>query len=387
MKFTLKIVSIALVVIIAVIALVTCIGDVYNPDVSKKQVEYEQTFVQTFGKIAPDQDWGFGMVDTESVTTRGVYKHDMPEFYNNYILPKEVSPEEREIVLNWFSTHQNPESITIDWSDYTVQQVANNQNLEGFTYYGNMNQLMCGNDEINDYNHSEAGTSVTCRLVYNGNTKSFSYMSEGGNRQYDKYVIQCIDGSYYVGFDYAQQVNGGSESQQVKGDGYYNDWIIKVVPAKIKNYAKRIICEDLGATGDFDFNDVVFDALIKNGKTYIKLLAAGGTLPLTVAGVEVHEAFGVSTGTMVNTNGNTLEPIEFTVEQAYNTYLDIPIIVTTGASVFSSYELKATVGSAPQKIAVGTDYEWCEENQSIEVKHPKFKDYVGDPNLKDDWYK
>jgi hypothetical protein len=34
---------------------------------------------------------------------------------------------------------------------------------------------------------------------------------------------------------------------------------------------------------DFDFNDVVFDVdLLSNGKVRITLLAAGGTLPLTV---------------------------------------------------------------------------------------------------------
>ena len=57
----------------------------------------------------------------------------------------------------------------------------------------------------------------------------------------------------------------------------------------------RVIAEDLSASesGDFDFNDVVFDVVkAENGKTTLKLICAGGVLPLRVMGVEVHGLFG-----------------------------------------------------------------------------------------------
>ena len=149
-------------------------------------------------------------------------------------------------------------------------------------------------------------------------------------------------------------------------------------------YAVRIICEDLGASDDFDFNDVVFDALMKDGKTYIKVLAAGGTLPLTVAGKEVHQIFGVSTSTMVNTQpnahyANKTETQEFVVDQVWSSYKDIPVKVSTDANAMteeSMVTLKAEKGAAPQKIAVDTNFEWCDERQQIETKYTNFGEYV-----------
>ena len=151
-------------------------------------------------------------------------------------------------------------------------------------------------------------------------------------------------------------------------------------------YAVRIICEDLGASDDFDFNDVVFDALIKDGKTYIKVLAAGGTLPLTVAGKEVHEIFGVGTKTMVNTqpnkhNATKTDKQEFVIDQAYSSYKDIPVMVGVDANANPMTNegmttLKAEKGAAPQKIAVDTNFEWCDERIQIETKYTNFSDYV-----------
>ena len=151
-------------------------------------------------------------------------------------------------------------------------------------------------------------------------------------------------------------------------------------------YAVRIICEDLGASDDFDFNDVVFDALIEGGKTYIKVLAAGGTLPLTVAGKEVHEIFEVGTKTMVNTqpnahNATKTDKQEFVIDQAYPSYKDIPVMVGVDADANPMTNegmttLKAEKGAAPQKIAVDTNFEWCDERQQIEDKYTNFGEYV-----------
>lgn len=151
-------------------------------------------------------------------------------------------------------------------------------------------------------------------------------------------------------------------------------------------YAVRIICEDLGASDDFDFNDVVFDALIKDGKTYIKVLAAGGTLPLTVAGREVHDIFEVGTKTMVNTQPNQhyatkTDKQEFVINEAYANYNAIPVKVGLDADANpmteeGMIELKATKGAAPQKIAVSTNFEWCDERFQIEKKYTNFVDYV-----------
>ena len=159
------------------------------------------------------------------------------------------------------------------------------------------------------------------------------------------------------------------------------------------NYACRIICEDLGASDDFDFNDVVFDALIEGGKTYIKILAAGGTLPLTVGddAHEVHAIFGVPTTTMVNTQAGAhfatkTDRQEYVIDHAFASYKDIPVKVAIDAAAAltpDSYStLVAEKGSAPQKIAVNLNFDWCDERQQIEEKYDFFPDYVQRANTR-----
>jgi hypothetical protein len=150
-------------------------------------------------------------------------------------------------------------------------------------------------------------------------------------------------------------------------------------------YAVRIICEDLGAADDFDFNDVVFDALIdrSKNKTYIRVMAAGGTLPLYIAGTEVHGLFNLDTKVMINTGKNAhnkYTPQEFVIDQVYASYKDIPVNVELTAASASTdkilQDLKAEKGSAPQKIAVGTNFVWCDERDQIEEIYDNFPEYV-----------
>ena len=100
---------------------------------------------------------------------------------------------------------------------------------------------------------------------------------------------------------------------------------------------------------------------------------------------EVHDIFGVGTKTMVNTqpnahNATKTDKQEFVIDQAYSSYKDIPVIVElTSASASTNqilHELKAEKGAAPQKIAVDTNFEWCDERIQIETKYTNFSDYV-----------
>lgn len=148
----------------------------------------------------------------------------------------------------------------------------------------------------------------------------------------------------------------------------------------------RIIAEDLSASegSDFDFNDVVFDVIMnypKKGEHTITLLAAGGTLPLTVGGEEVHAKFGVETGKMVNTAGWTakIDPVTFIVSGNYSNAKEIEIRVKKG----NDWPLlTAEQGKAASKIVVPNTYKWCEELKDIEDVYPDFNDYVDNPQLK-----
>jgi hypothetical protein len=140
----------------------------------------------------------------------------------------------------------------------------------------------------------------------------------------------------------------------------------------------RIMCEDLGVIGDFDFNDVVFDAEIhQDGTTIITVLAAGGTLELTVAGEEVHALFGVELKDMVNTGIMTKAPVTFTAKEQYRHLIDIPIVVRKqDGQTITSYILTAIKGQAPQKICVPRTTLWPKEYKSIKLAYPEFVNWV-----------
>ena len=154
----------------------------------------------------------------------------------------------------------------------------------------------------------------------------------------------------------------------------------------------RVIAEDMGdqslkEASDFDFNDVVFDVTwVSESKVKIKILAAGGTLPLTVGwdGTgedyithEVHYMLGYSESTMINTHstvGNHIDGVapyefEFTgtfskANFAANVRDNIPVKVRKNGVW---YDINAEQGRAPGKIAVGTDYNpWCNERVDID---------------------
>ncbi len=190
----------------------------------------------------------------------------------------------------------------------------------------------------------------------------------------------------------------------------------------------RIIAEDLTwgtENGDFDFNDVVFDVRLSEDKQTITitLKAAGGTLPLRIAGeYEVHDKFGVPTGTIVNTGtslSTTASEVTWSFEnldkrnyqlingqEVYRTYgstvkevaYNLPVEVQKLVNGSKSWvELTAPVGKAAAKLAVDNTYDWCDERQSVDEKYydtarsrGKFSMYVKkeNPYAEDNsWYK
>ena len=209
-------------------------------------------------------------------------------------------------------------------------------------------------------------------------------------------------------------VNDKTMAEWVKvgtSDGYYSDWIVTLTEAKRIStdpdpdpvYTIRVIGEDLSAQeeGDFDFNDVVFDvALNVPGKTYIKLKAAGGTLPLIV-GVEepqkgenydaneVHHLYGKSTKTMINTRvsqkseliaqgvsyADNQPDVILELDKAYENAKDIPVYVQKGGEWI---ELTAERGEPASKIGVTTSFRWVTETEFIGDKnwYPLFTEWV-----------
>lgn len=187
-------------------------------------------------------------------------------------------------------------------------------------------------------------------------------------------------------------------------DGYYTDWIVTLTEAKRQTtetvtYQGRIMAEDLsaqydptGKTSDWDFNDVVFDWAIKDGKAYIKLLAAGGTLPIRIGGtrndsssepsgsVEIHNNVNGLGGYMKNCGvGDEVPAKELVLED--HTYTDAKNILITVYKGGSWVEIEADKGQPAAKFncPVGTD--WCDEYVNINRVYENFSAWVADPGV------
>lgn len=389
----------------------------YDPSAEKTAL-YQENFVKTFGNIDPKNDWGFGQdIPCAPKPTKGV-NANANEWGGDVEVPDPLTEEQKNAVTAWFTAHQNPQGIKVNWCDFFVQQVSS-------TNYGShMDYLTCGkdNEHINDFNSGDRSAHDVCywqnpndqndrktrsdkiSFMVNSSTECFGYHESVGNTHYnDKYVIIPgeviakehpnigLDGMFFVGLDYNAQKSDGSTNDNVAADGYYNDWIVKITPGLYTPKGQRIMCEDLGTTADFDFNDIVIDVYNDwsgypdNGgeATIVTVRAAGGTLPATVAGKEIHELFGVDTKDMVNTGIKTAPVAIFRIAKVNNAK-DIKIMVGNDDG---TWELKTATGAAPQKILVPSTTKWSKEYKNIMKSYPNFEKYVQDAAANEQWYK
>src|SRR5574344_291142 len=357
---------------------------------NQKKAEYTAAFQKEFGTIASNQDWGFSSATSSANAFMTRTANTNSNEWANYVnVPGSITTEEQAKVLQEFSkVDKSDNAINLNWSDFFVQQV-----WKGIAYYKakngddvlgsyQMDKLTAGNndEDVNNFNRGDG----TIMLMQNSSTSRFGYHNSRDNNMHYEYIIKEINGNYYVGFDF--YANGTNPNEQVDRDYIYNDWIVKISPATYKN-AQRIIAEDLGSIGDFDFNDVVFDVAQTSDGTVITVQAAGGTLPLYIningKEKEVHEALGVTTSTMVNTHNGTKDaPVAIFRLPAY-TDLNTGVqgYVMSGSNKII---LTTETGKAPAKICVRTSYVWTNEKQSINAKYSKFAEYVKYTNI--DWY-
>lgn len=217
-------------------------------------------------------------------------------------------------------------------------------------------------DHANNFNAASNQDWNGNTMFVNWGTQNFAYHNSYDSRYHDKWIIvdgyyitedHRFAGKYYVCFDFISRnpdaytnfqdangfnhevtgayknvadavgqttkdgktvaadwkwVNAVGGNMVVDANEYYTDWIIRLVEAQPKTEPAniRVMAEDLsaGESGeDFDFNDVVFDVYFSPnvGEAYVMVQAAGGTLPLTVHGTEVHRLFNQPTNKMINT--------------------------------------------------------------------------------------
>ena len=338
--------------------------------------EYTANFVERYGDIDPNHTWGFGELgsEDEALSTRGSSPEGNLWESLGYEIPAPITDRERAAVVEAFRNHTQSDTNP-QLTNFFVQQVYKggweyalvDHNEADYTYPDNtegnpnyyissekMNHLHCGvartgdqlynewdngYDHIFDFNYGNSDDYNGCMLMLNSATTDFYYDNSVDSKQHHEYIILTVtwteeDGSQhsgaYVGFDF--YANGENPNQQCERDWNFDDWIVKIIPgdgndydivtetkqvSRPKTVSARVMCEDLGTTNDFDFNDVVFDVtytgngnctettvtkkkkgtgeVVSTTTTYsdwtvdangwtgqITLLASGGTLPIYV---------------------------------------------------------------------------------------------------------
>jgi hypothetical protein len=372
----------------------------YDPTENVTNV-YNNAFVKTFGTPAANQTWGFG---SSAAVTRGCYPNSNMWASEGYVIPADITSDEVTKVFNAFNEVGEAEyESLVNWDCFFVQHVYGaHSNMDWLyawdpegheeTIYGDpANNWQPYNATVyEDHIFNFNATSGSIQLMVNSSTQKFGFHSSQDSKKHPTFRMMKIDGAYYVGFDY--YANGENSNQQEARDFVYTDWIVKICPGRgITPPADelRIIAEDLSATDntDFDFNDVVLDVNIDGTTAYCTLIAAGGTLPLRIAGsndLEIHKLFGVLKGgdnwlntkqEMINTGaGPTKDYVPFTLTGISNA-ADIKLEVYKYGTWI---EMTAQQGTPAAKIAVFQDFDYCSERQPITTKYPEFKNWVQD---------
>ena len=344
-----------------------------------------------------------------------------------YILMKDATPETNFEVTGLENGFYMYDMALGNWFLYNMWEDGSFQGGDPFVA-GSTYKLTYFDENGNASYDFPAGINIGFFLVTNGMTTTTNV---GHQITYSMPSLNRVTGKCYTneslgwGADYAGNVRAvtykygetlilGFEDNTAGGDMDMNDLVFfiggsfefeeeeepevfPVVPPTIEAQEWILACEDLGNTDDFDFNDVVFSVKYAAGSStaFVTPLAAGGTLPANICyngqviGQEVHEWFGVSTSTMVNTtsrHGHAAKTVELNVADGFtmtNNMGGFTIDVNNGTSTVAA----PAAGAAPQMILVSdANWAWPYERVSIVSAYSQFKDWSENASSNADWY-
>lgn len=245
--------------------------------------------------------------------------------------------------------------------------------------------------------------AISCRSS-SQNVGDAQVKEETWQRHYHlEHLSFTINGRHYEGDYLGFDIEIDDQQKKLERDHYYNNWILKVNGVQqIQNHNwYRIMCEDLGNTYDYDFNDLVYDVYYTgeepNYTAHIKVQAAGGTYPIFIGAHdeahEVHHMLGhgdkynaatklyqpINVGT-----GLKSAPYEFTLSVSTTNPDDIKIFVENPnfqdareKNDFTLPRVGEELTDAPQKICIpGNTTKWTLENRNIELAYPNFVKWV-----------
>lgn len=191
-------------------------------------------------------------------------------------------------------------------------------------------------------------------------------------------------------------------------NGNFSNQVLEMDNKEASDNSWIIACEDLGTTGDYDFNDVVFKVTHVAGEENATLtpLAAGGTLPIEVyfddnkigdaefhtlfSGVSDHKqpinahAFDKSCPQTYQINVGT----DFTITnlESLNRF-KVKVEGNNGISNFIEMGNREGSTTAPQMIVLPDTWKWPKESVLIHNAYVKFGDWNKVQTKNMDWYK
>ena len=435
--------------------------DDYNYERPAEITDAERRFVMNWFATHKKTATGEGLdVNEYFLINIGYGGHEYTAQYTQY----GVWDSEGESVYN--EETDSWDWVVTRWYERVDQQydvtVSANEHMD--FVYANLNEE--GSEGYRDHSYNKNNNTGDMMLHVDSETKyGFGFHETYSNNDVFNYHSQnywlhitgiADDGStvdgWYVGFDYETATFGTHtvyhedtdtweyevpyEQMHIYPDGYYDDRVEKIVPAKHNstvtppdpeedgvNYI--IAFEDLGGDDDFDFNDIVISVKHVAGQSTgtVQLLAAGGTLEAyvmhngseltgwsvngsNVMRSEVHALFDVPVKTMVNTGAASLgnpnmsgstktDVIKATVDFAEDATITdhakdfgIKVIKVNNDETVTEIEVKFPdpYGNVvPQAILIADpNWRWPTERTSILDAYPNFQYWVG--NASTPWY-
>lgn len=417
----------------AVMAMSAC--QEYDLGLTVEDIMYKKSFVETFGKIDPNQDFNMASQyaalcksrsnkatrSTRAVPTGwSVTRGDL-----QLISASEVNEATTFFPEGTFSPSTFAAADAYYISDgeplylRPIYSQTNSSNTIGVYDVENPENKLPIVTPVQYWSHDEIIQGRNFGYVYEVNIPvgvkyGFYLERSGGHTHYSEASLNKANTDYvcqdcnitlakngeYIGFeDWGH--DGGADYD-------CNDMIFHVCPSLVDKVVKLdswiVAFEDLGSFLDIDFNDVVLDVSLSGTTLTITPLAAGGTIPSVVhfkegAGTDhpFDEIHKMLTGTEdytkpLNANGVNPAPgtpVQLTVSEGYNLYDGLArgdiYIVSNQTSYGLANEANSNVitsctiaGDAPKAIVVPSSWEWPIETCPITTAYPSFQNWVAD---------
>ena len=403
MNKTFKSISLAALYVAGVMFVSSCGKDMYDSTAvqQNKQAQYDQIFVEKYGKVDPNQSWDFSGVSTTKAATRTVSANDVcsKSQYNTELAAKtsEISAiiaklkKDMNAVSGEVSTTGKIDFAPYKYSSVILLPMFMMQEEPTSAIYFTMD-ICWGDNSVNVYDSklqnggywSNAVLEQKCRNintkllvkeqdvywraypVYGGNTpndddktKNADISGNLKNFEIKQFRIINIEDRSYWCFDVKY---GGYTSYMV----FYAKDLSVYEPTIV---SKRYMVEDLGAVGDYDFNDIVFDVIDTDGNQECIVRALGGTLDISikVGNSSWSKAPTYNAKQMINTK----DPIDYNAEYAKFDVTgwdkdanNVSVTVNNGEEVPYTITFPK-VGTIPRMVAVKTTKHWMKEQVSV----------------------